>query len=309
MSLLGLNAATVGASLQNSFSGIDKNLFRQESNEYKIMVSLDKFSRSDISNVQKLPFVNSRGQTILLSQFAEVNETPGETVLQRIDRLGSITIQANVAGRPTGTVSDEIKTKVRSVKIPNGISIVYLGDSKNQKEAFGSLVLALITAIILVYLIMVALYENAVYPFVVLFSIPVALVGAFLALALTMETLNIFTIIGMIMLLGLVAKNAILIVDFTNHLKEKGASVTEALIEAGKERLRPILMTTLAMIFGMLPIAMASGAASEIKNGMAWVIIGGLTSSMFLTLLVVPAMYLIIENLITRFSKTRKNKG
>lgn len=306
MSLLGLNAATVGASLQNAFSGIDKSLFRQAGNEYNIMVSLDKFNRSDIKNVRNLPFVNAQGQTILLSQFAEVRETPGETTLQRIDRLGAITIQANVAGRPTGTVSDEIKAKTQSVKIPNGISIQYLGDSKNQREAFASLGLALITAILLVYLIMVALYENAVYPFVVLFSIPVALVGAFLALALTMETLNIFTIIGMIMLLGLVAKNAILIVDLTNHLKEKGASVTDALIEAGKERLRPILMTTLAMIFGMLPIAMASGAAAEIKNGMAWVIIGGLTSSMALTLFVVPAMYLIIENLITRLSK-RKN--
>ena len=168
--------------------------------------------------------------------------------------------------------------------------------------------MALITAILLVYLIMVALYENAVYPFVVLFSIPVALVGAFLALALTLETLNIFTIIGMIMLLGLVSKNAILIVDFTNHLKAKGYSVKEALIEAGKERLRPILMTTLAMIFGMLPIALASGAASEIKNGMAWVIIGGLTSSMILTLFVVPCMYLIIDNLMLLLKRKRKQR-
>lgn len=155
---------------------------------------------------------------------------------------------------------------------------------------------------------MVALYENAVYPFVVFFSIPVALVGALLALALTLETLNIFTIIGIIMLLGLVSKNAILIVDFTNKLKSEGYSVKDALLEAGKERLRPILMTTLAMIFGMLPIAIASGAASEIKNGMAWVIIGGLTSSMILTLFVVPSMYLIIENLISRFSVNKKTK-
>lgn len=308
MSLLGLNAGTVGATLQNAFSGSDKSQFKQEGNEYNIMVSLDKFNRTDIKNVRNLPFVNTQGQTILLSQFAEVTETLGETTLQRIDRLGSITVQGNVAGRPTGTVTDEIKAKAQSIGVPDGISIEFLGDSKNQGEAFGSLGLALVTAILLVYLIMVALYENAVYPFVVLFSIPVALVGAFLALALTLETLNIFTIIGMIMLLGLVSKNAILIVDFTNHLKAKGSSVTEALIEAGKERLRPILMTTLAMIFGMLPIAIASGAASEIKNGMAWVIIGGLTSSMLLTLFVVPSMYLIIDKLIS-FSKREKKKA
>lgn len=306
MSLLGLNASMVGATLQNSFSGSDKSQFKQDGNEYNIRVSLDKFNRSDIKDVRNMPFVNSEGQSILLSQFAYVTESLGETTLQRIDRLGSITVQANVTGRPTGTVSNEIKQKAASVKLPNGISVEYLGDSKNQGDAFGSLGLALITAIILVYLIMVALYENAVYPFVVLFSIPVALVGAFLILALTMETLNIFTIIGMIMLLGLVSKNAILIVDFTNNLKAEGRPVKEALIEAGKERLRPILMTTLAMIFGMLPIAIASGAASEIKNGMAWVIIGGLTSSMILTLFVVPSMYLIIENLLAKLSGKRK---
>lgn len=308
MSMLGLNAGMVGATLQNSFSGSDKSQFKQDGNAYAIMISLDQFNRSDIKNVRNLPFVNSQGQTILLNQFAEVSETLGETTLQRIDRLGSITVQANVVGRPTGTVSDEIKAKTQSVKVPEGISIEFLGDSKNQGDAFGSLGLALITAILLVYLIMVALYENAVYPFVVLFSIPVALVGAFLILALTMETLNIFTIIGMIMLLGLVSKNAILIVDFTNKLKAEGYGVKEALLEAGKERLRPILMTTFAMIFGMLPIAIASGAASEIKNGMAWVIIGGLTSSMILTLFVVPSMYLIIENLIGRFSRNKNKK-
>lgn len=306
MSILGLNASQVGATLQNAFSGNDKSRFKQEGNEYNILVSLDKFDRSDIRNVGNLPFVNNAGQTILLSQFAEVSETLGETTLELIDRMGSITVQANVIGRPTGTVSEEIKTKAESIEVPDGINIEYLGDSKNQGDAFGSLGLAFITAIILVYLIMVALYESAVYPFVVLFSIPVALVGALLALALTMETLNIFTIIGMIMLLGLVAKNAILIVDFTNKLKEDGYGVKEALVEAGKERLRPILMTTLAMIFGMLPIAIASGAASEIKNGMAWVIIGGLTSSMILTLFVVPSMYLIVENLLV---KVRKKKA
>jgi HAE1 family hydrophobic/amphiphilic exporter-1 len=124
-----------------------------------------------------------------------------------------------------------------------------------------------------------------------------------------MDTLNVFSIIGMIMLLGLVSKNAILIVDFANQLKAEGKAVVEALIEAGKERLRPILMTTLAMILGMMPIALASGSGAEIKNGMAWVIIGGLTSSMILTLFIVPSMYLIIENLITRKGKIKEQKS
>lgn len=308
MTLLGLDATQVGRAVQNSFSGDDQSKFKQGGNEYDIKVSLDRYNRSNISNVKELSFTNSNGQSFQLSQFAEVKEGLGESVLQRSDRLNSITVNSNLVGRPLGDVINELKAKTASLKMPDGISIEYLGDAKNQGDAFGSLGLALLTAILLVYLVMVALYESLIYPFVVLFSIPVALIGALLALALSMETLNIFSIIGMIMLLGLVSKNAILIVDFANHLKEQGHSVKDALIEAGKERLRPILMTTLAMILGMLPIALASGSGSEIKNGMAWVIIGGLTSSMVLTLFVVPAMYLIIERLKTRSARKKAKK-
>lgn len=182
---------------------------------------------------------------------------------------------------------------------------------KQQGDAFGSLGLAMGIAMLLVYLIMVALYDSFIYPFIVLFSLPVALIGALLALALTAENLSIFSMIGMIMLMGLVAKNAILLVDFTNKLKAEGVPVREALIEAGRERLRPILMTTLAMVFGMLPIALASGAGAETKNGLAWVIIGGLTSSLLLTLVLVPSVYLTVENAMgrikTRFGKKSDN--
>ncbi|AMR32485.1 acriflavin resistance protein [Mucilaginibacter sp. PAMC 26640] len=304
MTLLGINASQVGGSLQNAFSGNSQGKFKQSGNEYDILISLDRNDRSNINDVRNLPFINSDGKAFVLSQFAEVSDGLGESVLQRSDRMGSITVNANVAGRPTGTVASEIKLKAAKIKLPEGITVEYLGDVKNQADAFGSLGLALIIGIVLVYLIMVALYESVIYPFVVLFSIPVALIGALLALALAMETLNIFSIIGLIMLLGLVSKNAILIVDFTNQLKDlDGYSAKEALIEAGKERLRPILMTTLAMILGMLPIAIATGAGSEIKNGMAWVIIGGLTSSMILTLFVVPVMYLIIDQLAMKFRK------
>jgi len=306
MTLLGINAGEVGQALQNAFSGNDNSKFKQSGNEYNILVSLDRFQRSNINDVKNLPFVNKDGQSFVLSQFADVKEGLGESVLERIDRLSSISVNSNVAGRPTGTVAAEIKEKVAGIKLPEGITIEYLGDVKNQGDAFSSLGLALLIAILLVYLIMVALYESAIYPFVVLFSIPVALVGALLALALAMETLNIFSIIGMIMLLGLVSKNAILIVDFANQLKEEGKEVVEALVEAGRERLRPILMTTLAMILGMLPIALATGAGSEVKSGMAWVIIGGLTSSMILTLFVVPAMYLIVERMKARFAHRKK---
>ena len=305
MAQLGISAAEVGQALQNAFRGNDLSKFKQNGNEYDILVSLDRFDRTQASDVSRLTFVNNQGKTFELSQFATVQEQVGESVLERIDRLSSITVNAQVVGRPVGTVGADIQAKMAKEKLPEGVAIQYLGQLQQQSDAFGSLGLALGIAILLVYFIMVALYESVVYPFVVLFSIPVALIGALLALALTMESLTVFAIVGMIMLLGLVAKNAILIVDFTNQLKAEGREVVEALIEAGKERLRPILMTTLAMIFGMLPIALASGASAETKNGMAWVIIGGLSSSLLLTLLVVPATYLVVDRLIARFTKKK----
>ncbi|MDB5240622.1 MAG: acriflavin resistance protein [Spirosoma sp.] len=305
MAQLGINASEVGMALQNAFRGNDQSKFKQNGNEYDILVSLDRFDRTQASDVARLTFVNSQGKTFELSQFATVQEQVGESVLERIDRLSSITINAQVIGRPVGTVGADIQAKMGKEKLPEGVSIQYLGQLQQQSDAFGSLALALGIAILLVYFIMVALYESVVYPFVVLFSIPVALIGALLALALTMESLTVFAIVGMIMLLGLVAKNAILIVDFANQLKAEGHEVVHALIEAGKERLRPILMTTLAMILGMLPIALASGASAETKNGMAWVIIGGLSSSLLLTLLVVPSMYLVVDRLIARLTKKK----
>lgn len=303
MTRLGLDASQVGAAIQQAFNGNEKSKYKENGNEYDIRISLDSYDRSRISDVSNLTFTNNQGQAFILSQFADIRQGLGESVLQRNDRMDAITVSAEVIGRPVGVVATEIQQQVKPITLPAGITVEYLGDVKNQSDAFGSLGLAFLTAILLVYLIMVALYENAVYPFVVLFSIPVALIGALLALALSMETLNIFSIIGMIMLLGLVAKNAILIVDFANQQKAAGKSVREALIEAGEERLRPILMTTLAMILGMLPIAIAGGAGAEVKSGMAWVIIGGLTSSMLLTLFVVPAMYLIVDNILARSRK------
>jgi HAE1 family hydrophobic/amphiphilic exporter-1 len=153
---------------------------------------------------------------------------------------------------------------------------------------------------------MVSLYDSFVYPFVVLFSIPLAMIGVMVILALTANSLNIFTMLGMIMLIGLVAKNAILIVDFTNARKAAGANTHDALVQANHARLRPILMTTIAMIFGMLPIALATGAGAEMNKGLAWVVIGGLTSSLFLTLIIVPVVYSLFDSILRRMGKHEK---
>lgn len=310
MSKLGLSIGEVGTAVQLGFQGNNSTKYKEKGEEYGINLILTKADKQNLDNVRNLSVRTSKGSSVRLSDFAEVTETIGQSILERTDRMASVKINSAAIGRPSGTIVEDIKKELSKIKVPEGIEIDYLGDAKNQGDAFGSLGLAMLIGILLVYLIMVALYENLVYPFVVLFSIPVAMIGAFLALALTMNSMTIFAILGLIMLLGLVSKNAILIVDFTNHLKAEGMSVRDALMEAGQERLRPILMTTLAMVFGMLPIALASGAGAEVKNGMAWVIIGGLTSSMILTLILVPAVYVVIENWrlwVNRVVLKRKN--
>lgn len=311
ISQAGLSVPEVGGAIQLAFRGNDQSKFKQSGEEYPINISLEKSDKRSIDNIKELTIRTSRGAIVKLQDVAEVSEVVGQAILERTDRLNSIKVTASTVGRPTGTVVADIQKEVAKLKVPEGVVIEYLGEAQRQKDAFGSLGLAFGLGILLVYLIMVALYESVVYPFVVLFSIPVALIGALLALALSMESLTIFAIVGLIMLLGLVAKNGILIVDFTNHLKEQGYSVREALLEAGKERLRPILMTTIAMIAGMLPIALASGSGAEVKNGMAWVIIGGLSSSLILTLFLVPSMYMIVEsfkNWVLKITGQRKAK-
>ncbi len=308
MAIFGLNAIEVGSAIGNNFRGSDQAKYKHEGNEYSIMIQSDNFDKSSIDDVSSLTFVNNQGQSFQLSQFANVSETLGESVLQRMNRLPSISVVADVQGRSVGVVGEEIIKEIEKLNFPVGVTWTVGGQLEMQGDAFGSLLLALFVGILLVYLIMVALYENAIYPFVVMFSLPLAMIGAFLALALTMNELTIFAMIGLIMLMGLVAKNGILLVDFTNQRKAEGAGLVEALIDAGRERFRPILMTTIAMALGMLPIAMATGSGSEVKNGLAWVIIGGLISSLFLTLLVVPCVYYLVDKLLNRFRRKRRKK-
>lgn len=310
MNMVGLTIPEIGAALQTAYRGNDQLKFSDKGEEYKINMISDKSDRKDIENVRNITIRNSKGAYIKLGTVAIVEERLGQSVLQRSDRLNSIKVTAFTAGRAAGTVIAEIQEAVAKAQMPEGVIVDYQGQAQQQKDAFGSLGLAMLIGFLLVYLIMVALYESVLYPLVVMFSIPVALIGAFLALALSLEVLSIFAIVGLIMLMGLVAKNGILIVDFTNHLKEQGYSLTEALVEAGRERLRPILMTTVAMIAGMLPIALSTGSGAEVKNGMAWVIVGGLSSSLLLTLVLVPTMYYIIDRLKEKSSRlfAKKNK-
>ncbi|MPS64292.1 efflux RND transporter permease subunit [Chryseobacterium sp.] len=308
MASLGLNLASVGQTMQTAFSGNTDGKFRAGEYEYDINIRFGDANRQSIDDVRNLMFTNPKGEQIRLSQFAEVKMGSGPSLLERRDKAPSVKVKSKVVGRPVGDVANEWADQFMNNEKtkPAGVTYIWSKDMENQTEGFGTLGIALLAAIVLVYLVMVSLYDSFVYPFVVLFSIPLALIGVMVILAITGNSLNIFTMLGMIMLIGLVAKNAIMIVDFANMRKAAGANTHDALIQANHARLRPILMTTIAMIFGMIPIAIAKGAGAEMNNGLAWVIIGGLTSSLFLTLIIVPVVYSLFDSILRRMGKHEK---
>ena len=297
MGQLGVNVAAVGMQLQGALSGNDDSQLDVDGSDYDIRVMLDAANRKDVEDIQDMTFANNEGKQVRLSEFAQISVDNAAGTLERKNRIANTTLRCYVLGTAPGTVAADIEKYLKKHPLDPNVRLTWGGEIKRQKESFGALGTAMGIGVILVYLIMVALYDNFVYPFVVLFSILVSLVGAILALALSASNMGIFTMLGMLMLLGLVAKNAILIVDFTNHLKEKGMTTYSALLESVRERMRPILMTTIAMVIGMIPIATATGAGAEWKNGLAWVLIGGLTSSMFLTIIVVPMMYYTVDRI------------
>ncbi|MEE4255666.1 MAG: efflux RND transporter permease subunit, partial [Bacteroidales bacterium] len=302
----GLSMASVGPVLHTAFNGNTDAKFTEGLYDYDINIRLDEFDRNSMDDLSGVSFINPYGQSIKLSQFADIYEATGSSKLERYARIPSIMVESQVLGRPAGDVGDEIKERLAALNLPREVSFSYEGDMKYQADAFKSLGIAFIASIILVYLIMVALYESYIYPLVVLFSVPLSIIGALLALALARSTLSIFSLLGLIMLIGIVLKNAILIVDFANQLKKEGYRSLRAIIKATNLRLRPILMTSLSLIIGLLPLALAKGSAAEWKNGLAWVIIGGLTSSMLLTLVIIPVIFNITDTLRERISLKRK---
>lgn len=294
----GLSMMDVAQTLQIGLAGNTDSKFQDENgNEYDINIRFDQFDRSRTSDIGSLTVANRTGQLIQLSQFANITPSTGPTKLERRDRNYSISVGSQAIGKTVGAIGIEIRKALAREKFPNGVNVAPIGSLKMMVDSFTSLFIALFAALIFVYLIMAALYNSFIYPLAVMFSVPLAIIGAFLGLALTRNSMSIFAIMGIIMLVGLVSKNAILLVDFTNKRREEGLDIKEALVEAGRERIRPILMTTLTMIFGMLPLAMAHAAGSEFKRGLGWVLIGGLTSSMFMTLVVVPVVYMLIDKI------------
>jgi HAE1 family hydrophobic/amphiphilic exporter-1 len=297
---MGLTLGEVALALRTAFEGDVATQFRDGETEVDTRVIARKADRSSVADVGRMAFLNHRGQQVELGQIARIHEGSGPTKIQRKNRERSITIQSNLSGRPLGDVVRDLRASFGEIRLPEGVTIFFAGDAEMQEESFTKLFLALLLGTVFVYMIMVALFESYLHPFTIMFSLPVAVVGALGGLALTGKTLSMFSLIGVIMLVGLVTKNAILLVDYTNALRARGLGMREALLEAGPTRLRPIVMTTLTLILGMLPLALSLGPGTEMRSSMAVVLIGGLITSTLLTLVLVPVVYTIVEDLRTK---------
>lgn len=304
-SALGLPIAAVGTTLRASIDGDYSNKYKEGDREYDIMVSLPESKKKSSEDIARIPVKTASGNMIELGQVSNIYQDLGPVEIRRKDHNPLFVVNANISNRPLGDVNNDIGKALAGLKLPSTITKVGMGgDVEMMGESFTNLLIALVLSIVFVYMIMASLFESFLYPFIIMFSLPVTLVGAILSLMVTGKTLNLFSMIGVVMLVGLVVMNAILLVDYTNTLRKRGLGRDEALVEAGKTRLRPILMTTLSLLFGMLPLALQLGPGSEMRSGMAVVIMGGMTSSTLLTLVFIPVVYSYMDDAIAWVRKS-----
>jgi HAE1 family hydrophobic/amphiphilic exporter-1 len=261
-----------------------------------VVVRLAPSARRGAEDLRQLPLLvpggaNGTPRTVPLGQVVRVRSDLAPAVINHLDRDLVVNVEWNTEGRSTGEVMSDVRRALAATPLPPGVTYSEGGDAENQSEVFGNIFLALGVAVLLMYLILVMQFGSFLDPMAILMSLPLSLIGVMLALAVTGLTINIMSLIGVILLMGIVAKNAILLIDFAKWSHEKGLPIREALIEAGAIRLRPILMTTFALIAGMIPVAIAGGEGAQFRQPLGVAVIGGVLTSTLLTLLVIPTVY------------------
>lgn len=294
---LGLDNATVGKIVQYAFQGKStRHSYTIGNNDFDIILQLDKENRRTIQDVADLRVSTANGTFVRLGDIADVTLSSGPTRIDREGRQRQIAVYANTSGISTG----DLLSKIENELIPNlnmdiGYRYKLIGSSDIMSRVFHEVRNAIILAVILIYMVLAAEFESFTQPFVIMMSLPFAVIGAVLGLLAANQTANMMSLIGFTMLLGLVTKNAILLIDYANRARARGMPLEDAILEACSLRLRPIFMTTLSTLLGMLPIALGIGAGAELRQSMGVVLIGGLTTSTLLTLIVVPLIYLLTE--------------
>ena len=306
---LGVTAGQVAQSLRPAFAGIDAGDWVDPSGETRnVEVRLSPESRRRAQDLVQLPLVvmgpNGAPSTIPLGQVATVEQSVGPAIIDHLDRDLVVTVEANTAGRASGDVTADAMARLKKLQLPAGVKLSLGGESKDQGEVFGQIYFALGVAVMLMYLILVVQFGSFIDPLAILVSLPLSLIGVMLSLSIAGATINIMSMIGIILLSGIVAKNAILLIDFAKWAREKaGMPLREALIEAGAIRLRPILMTTFALIAGMIPVALGRGEGAQFRAPLGVAVIGGVITSTLLTLLVIPTFYEIMDGWRAAFAR------
>ncbi len=298
----GVTTLQVASALRTSLEGDTTTKYREGSYQYDIRVRLREADRRSVDEVSDIMVGHNAGP-IYLADVADVERATGPTKIDRKNRQRMVAVQSDLLpGFPSQNVTNQIRAALAPLDTGD-VSVHFGGEAEMFVESMIRALAALALSIVLIYILQAALFEGYLSPFVIMFALPLALVGALLAIVLTGKTLSMITMIGVIMLMGLVGKNAILLVDYTNTLRARGRSVREALLEAGPVRLRPILMTALSLIFGMMPIALATARGGEFRSPMAIAVIGGMTLSTLLSLLVIPVLYTLFDGLATDFGR------
>jgi len=294
---VGVPLASVATTIQALVGGQRIGMFDDQGEEYTIRLQLVESERDDPLNMEHITVRNYQGQLVQLRTLVDLIHDDMPMQIDRFKRQRHVLISANLNNTALGDATDQAVQQLEAIlsNYSDAYTMEIQGQSKMMQESMASLIVAMILAAVMIYLIMASLFNSVIQPFIIVLSIPLCFVGAFLFLFLIGANLSLMSMIALLMLMGLVVKNAILLIDFTNELRKQNKSVFQSLLEACPLRLRPILMTTFAMIFGMIPIAIGLGDGSEIRSPMALAIIGGLTSSTLLTLLVVPVLYMIAD--------------
>jgi len=301
---LGLNMRTIADCLKTFVEGDTVTKYREKGDTYDIYVRLEEQFRAKPEDLESLSIVSPfTGKQVKLSTVARVYETTGPLEIERKNRERVVRVECNTYQRSMGKIIEDLKNELRKITIPSDVIIDFGGEAEEQAKAFRDLILLLLLGIVLVYMVMAAQFESLLDPFIVMFAIPFTFTGVILGFVLTGTTLSVITFLGMVMLMGIVVNNAIVLVSYINILRARGMSMLEAVTIGGKERLRPVLMTTITTLAGLLPLAISTGEGSEIWQPLGITMLGGLSLSTLITMLFVPTLYAVFE------ARIKKNGG
>ena len=308
LSINGLNMGTAASAVRNRVNGLTMSSFREEGEEYDIRVRYNEESRQSIDDIENILIYNSMGVGIRVRDLGKVVESTSLPQIDRKDRQRIATVSGSISDRALSDIAIDVDNAISTLDIPTGIQVQMGGSIEDQQESFSDLTMLLVIVVLLVYIVMAAQFESLTYPFIIIFSIPFAFIGSLLLLAILGEPLGIMGLIGLVMLVGMVVKNGIVLVDYINLNRERGMSIIAAVVDGGRSRLRPVLMTTLTTILGMIPLAVGTGQGSEMWESLGITIIGGMTFSTIVTLVLIPVLYAIFGGFGVKRQRKRQHE-